>query len=509
MGGEVNSATLPKRQLTNLALCLAIVPLLGWWVTGLFDVDEGFYAAVVWEMNQRGEWITPYYNGSPWFEKPILAYWLAKPALMLFGDAIGPRLPSVLCAFGTCLLVAWYMRRRVSDDAATWSVLALSTSLLFVGVGRQMMTDMPLVLAFTAAMLTFWESLVGDKRWRILTAGLLGVAALAKGPVALILFVIIAGWTFFRQKDLRPAFRGYWLAGIGVLAAVLATWYVPVYLANGDLFVQEFLVEQNLKRFQGGDVAHTLRNPLAYLGYIPVVFAGMLPWSAWFWKSWPRKADEPDMAFRRYLFSWAFAIFLFFTASGAKLPHYVLPVTPPLAILVGMYLAQRKPLEDVRPVRWSIAWCVFVAILANAAFVIWYQRSGQEEAHAFARYIRANSRDGVPRTVAMFRITKPKGADKGTGTLKLRETSLPSFLLYLQATTVQTDLVQEVVDRKVHWLFTRKGRITSEVLSQFLAHGCQLNPVGPQEENFQLFEVVPLTRSSQPKLGFGPLPVGS
>ena len=46
---------------------LAILPLLGWWFYGLFDIDEGFYGAVVAEMNRRGEWITPFYNGKPWF----------------------------------------------------------------------------------------------------------------------------------------------------------------------------------------------------------------------------------------------------------------------------------------------------------------------------------------------------------------------------------------------------------------------------------------------------------
>src|SRR5262249_44035004 len=68
-----------------LVWVFACLPLLGWWLTGLFDLDEGFYAAVTAEMNRRGEWITPYYNGQPWFEKPILLYWAAKPCVALFG----------------------------------------------------------------------------------------------------------------------------------------------------------------------------------------------------------------------------------------------------------------------------------------------------------------------------------------------------------------------------------------------------------------------------------------
>jgi len=109
---------------------LACLPLMGWWLYGLFDVDEGFYGAVVAEMNRRGEWITPYYNGKAWFEKPILLYWLAKPCLALFGDMIGPRLPSILTTLGTYGAVAWFANRRLGATVAQLSVLFLASSLL-------------------------------------------------------------------------------------------------------------------------------------------------------------------------------------------------------------------------------------------------------------------------------------------------------------------------------------------------------------------------------------------
>jgi 4-amino-4-deoxy-L-arabinose transferase-like glycosyltransferase len=93
MSGQTRG--LPPR----LALFFACLPLFGWWMTGLFDVDEGFYGAVVAEMNRRHEWITPFFNGQPWFEKPILVYWLAKPCMMLFGPNFGPRLPAPSACF--------------------------------------------------------------------------------------------------------------------------------------------------------------------------------------------------------------------------------------------------------------------------------------------------------------------------------------------------------------------------------------------------------------------------
>lgn len=484
------------RRLTTIALLVALVPLLGWWLYGLFDLDEGFYAAVVGEMNRRGEWVTPYYNGQPWFEKPILLYWIAKPSVALFGNMIGPRLPSIVAAFGCYALVAWYARRRMSESAATVSVLVLASSLLFVAVGRLMMTDMLLVLAFSKALLLFWESLVGDRRWRLATAFLLGIAVLAKGPVALILFALIAGWTFWREPALRPSFKGQWLAGTAILAAVIASWYVPAYLASGDLFVQKFLVEQNLQRFTGGDAAHTIKAAWAYILYIPVLFVGMAPWSFSLKKAWPARrpstaeAGEPGDAFRRYLAAWAAIIFLFFSISKAKLPHYILPVCVPIAMLIGDYLARKW--GDLTPKKLAapFAWTLAVAILAQGGFMWWYEKSGQRQAHELAAYVRENSVLGVPETVAVFQLPR-RSKDLGTGKPTLQETSLPSMLLYLDTTVKEAETVDQVVDAKVHWLFTRAKRITPAVKTEFRKRSIELQLVGPTEKDYELYEVKP------------------
>lgn len=482
---------LNSRRLTTIALWIAIVPLLGWWITGLFDLDEGFYAAVVAEMNRRGEWITPYYNGQPWFEKPILLYWMAKPCLAIFGDMIGPRLPSVLSAVGCYVLVARYARKWLTENAATYSVIVLSSSLLFVAIGRMMMTDMPLVLTFSAAMLTFWESLVGNPKMRLATAALLGLAVLAKGPVALILFVLIAGWTFWREPDLRPAFRGQWLLGTVILFGVIALWYIPAYMANGQLFVQKFLIEQNIGRFTGGDKAHTIKAAWAYILYIPVILVLMAPWSFYIFKAWPPRKDAVDGAlFRRYLAAWAGVIFIFFSISSAKLPHYVLPVCVPLAMLLGDFFGRRHADSQPKVLVWPLAWTIFVGLLANVGFLVWYEKSGQREAHELARYVRENSLLGVPETVAVYQMPR-RDKDLGTGKPKLQETSLPSMLLYLNTTVTEAETPNEVIDAKCHWLFTRSGRITDATQQSFADAGLKLLRIGPSTDNFELYEVKP------------------
>ncbi|MGV3614489.1 MAG: ArnT family glycosyltransferase [Fimbriimonas sp.] len=476
---------LSSRTRWVLTALFATLPLLGWWATGLFDLDEGFYAAVVAEMNRRGEWVTPYYNGNPWFEKPILLYWLAKPTVALFGEAFGPRLPSVLATLGTYAVVAWAMRRRFPDrpQAASLAVPMLASSLLVLALGRMMMTDAPLLLALTGAFLTFWESLVGDRRWRIVTAACLGVGVLAKGPVACLLFVPVAGWTFWREPALRPAFRGGWLAGTAVLLLVVGTWYVPAYLANGQTFVQKFLIEQNIGRFTGGDAAHTLGVASMPL-YIPIVLLGMLPWSGWLWAAWPRRratVDLPEAPFLRYLATWAAVVFLFFSLSGAKLPHYVLPVFPPLVMLVALRLQDR---------RWAwptaAALCVVMCVVANSVFALWYDRSGQREAHTLARYVRAQGGD-----VAVYQMSR-RQRSRGTGGTKLQETSLPSLLLYLDRTVVDTDKIEALTShRGPLWIITRPGRLRTEDHVAIARAGRRLEKIvgAPGGENYVLYRL--------------------
>lgn len=471
-----------RRRWFIVGIC-ALLPLLGWWAYGLFDLDEGFYGAVTAEMNRRGEWITPFYNGSPWFEKPILLYWLAKPSLALFGDMIGPRLPSVLTTLATYGCVAAFARRRFGDRPAQLAVLVLGSSLLAVAVGRMMLTDPPLVLCLTGALLAFWESLVGDRRWRLVTAALIGFGVLAKGPVAAILFVLIAAWTYYREPELRPAFRGQWLAGTAILIAVVATWYVPAYLANGKLFVDKFLIEQNVGRFSGGDAAHTLGiQSLPF--YIPVLFLGMIPWSVWIWSAWPRrrlaKGDE-HAALERYLATWAAVVVIFFSLSGAKLIHYVLPALPPLAILLGVYLADRKWAW-----RTGLAMCGLMCVVANVGFIAWYRTSGQAEAHDLVRYIKRQ-----PGNVAFYQLGR-RQHDRGTGRPKLQETSLPSLFLYLDRTAVDTDDLGKILAHPGPiFLLTRAGRIQPEDFIAALRAGRKLEQVEPtlKLENFALYLV--------------------
>jgi 4-amino-4-deoxy-L-arabinose transferase-like glycosyltransferase len=420
MSGQTRG--LPPR----LALFFACLPLFGWWMTGLFDVDEGFYGAVVAEMNRRHEWITPFFNGQPWFEKPILVYWLAKPCMMLFGPNFGPRLPSVLCTFGLFLVCGFFMKRRYGATAQSLAIFCLGSSILVLALGRLMMTDAPLNLALTTAFLSFYESLVGDRRWRILSAFCIGLGVLAKGPVAIILFILVAGIFLWRNPSQRGQVKGYWLVGTAVLFATIATWYLPCYLANGQVFVQKFLIEQNVGRFLGGDKAHSLG--LAGLPfYIPFVLIAVCPWGWVEWRAFTKEnLDDP---FSSFLFIWAVAIFTFFTISSAKLPHYILPMIPPMAMLAAKRIST-KPRLNWTGVGVACTSLILLLGVIDPILRIWYKASGQQEAQSLARR--------HPEIEVLYQLGR-REKELNTGTPKLQETDLPSLIMYLNHDVIETD----------------------------------------------------------------------
>lgn len=459
-----------------LPIALAVLPLLGFWLYGLFDLDEGFYAAVVSAMLRTGDWITPHYRGSPWFEKPILLYWAAAPFAKLLGAAWALRVPSVLATLGTYAICAASMRRNAGETPARWTWIVLGTSLLVAAVGRMMMTDALLVLFLTGAFLAHWESRGGSLRWRLAAAASLGFAVLAKGPVALLLFAPVAALVCWREPRLRSGFTGGWVAGALVFAAVVSSWYVPAYLANPDSFVQKFLIEQNVQRFAGGDAAHTVPAWL-WLPYYPaVLLLGMLPWSLYAFKAWPGPAKEN--AYERYLALWFGVILLFFTVGGSKLPHYILPAAIPLGMLIARRLGRKEP----SGVPWgAVATSVILAALLNAGFV-WYYSTGQREAHRLA--LQAGPLALPLVTYQMGRREKALSVGKA----KPMETSLPSLEYYADRIVLEAETLDELRAKAPALVLTRVGRIDADDERVLRDLGWSLTPLEKSPpEHFRLF----------------------
>lgn len=466
-----------------------ILPFLGFWAYGLTDLDEGFYGAVVREMNRRGEWITPYYNGLPWYEKPVLLYWAAKPSLTLFGEAIGPRLPSVLASLALIALTLRFSARLRNPAVGQRAALILASSALFVAPGRMMLVDPLLNLCVAGGFFAFFDSLENpNRRW---IAGLcLGLGALAKGPVAFILFfgalAIFAFWE--RRKGEALDLRGGWLGFAAAASVAVASWYVPAYLASPKQFVQKFLIEQNLNRFVGDDSAHNI-GIVGLPLFILVVLVGMVPYS------WFAAKTRPSDRFERFLASWAIWVIAFFTLSGTKLPHYVLPATVPVAILAAIRLTpedQREPLPILKLWRYALG-ALIVFALCQVGFNYMYANDNAE-LHRIARFVKAQGGD-----VAAYQMPR---REKDLGTLKpeLKETSHPSLPFVLDRVVIEAESLDALERRGADlWILTRPNRISDEEVKEAKRKGFSLKvvPVEGAERHYVLYRLEPPTASSR------------
>jgi hypothetical protein len=182
--------------------CITVLAVSGYLSgAGQYDLltdDEIRYTEAGRQMLRTGDWIVPVYNGEPRYQKPLLVYWLQAISQGLFGNhALAARIPSALAAAMT-LLSTWSIARTVWDaSTARWTVLVLGTMVEFVLLARMVLIDMLLVAclqASVAAMLSAWHAKsVLARSFRYQWAGLaLGLAVCAKGPLAVLLFILFA-----------------------------------------------------------------------------------------------------------------------------------------------------------------------------------------------------------------------------------------------------------------------------------------------------------------------------
>jgi len=353
---------------TVFFLAYGLSPYLGGDGLGLVGADEPRYAQIAHEMLDRVDsaptlsdklsaCVTPYLYGHPWLEKPALYYWRA----MLFFQEFGvydwtARLPSTTFAFIMIGLIYLHMRRFRPGghlDAALITVACAG----IIGFSRGASTDMQMAAPLAIGLLGWyaWYE-TGSKFWLYDIYFFTGLATLAKGPVAPFLaFVIIAAFAFLRREwsILR---RSFWWPGVVLYFAMVLPWFIAVQHQNPTFF-REFFLEHNLERFATDRYQHV--QPFWY--YLIVVILAMMPWtviavralvdgiltSVAEWrlrrsKNSKRCANRPGDAFPEFLVLWALIPIVFFSFSKSKLPGYILPSIPPLAILTGDYLFRRR-----------------------------------------------------------------------------------------------------------------------------------------------------------------------
>ncbi len=312
---------------------------------GLFDADEPAYAQAAREMQETGDWITPRFNGQPRFDKPALFYWLILLSYRLFGvTEFAVRFWSALAAVLLVLTVAWGARRWLGPPADLYAGLAFMLNGLTALLARAAVTDMLLTLLVTLAILAGVAALSvplqTSKRWAAAGWAAVGLAVLVKGPVGLVIPALALGGMVLLLREVRTGLvRLCPWQGAVVFAAITFPWYGLVLAANGWAFVEGFIVKHHVTRYAGVISSHA--GPLWF--YLPVALIGFFPWSGllpralWLSGALARRREVRDPADRLLVacLCWAAGVFLFFSFAGTKLPSYLFPAFPALALLVG------------------------------------------------------------------------------------------------------------------------------------------------------------------------------
>jgi len=324
----------------------------------LFEPDEGRNAEKAREILLLHDWITPHENFHAVVDKPIFFYWLIALSYKFFGvSEWSARLPSAMAAFGCILVVYFFVRRWWSEWEARWSVLILATSAGFFIFSRIVIFDMTLTAFITLALWAFYQAAHGTEPtadWGTcaLLYVALGAATLTKGLVGLVVpgmiffFYLLLGnsWSVLRRIHLLP--------GGLLFLLVVAPWYIMAETHNPG-YLRYYLWDEHFGRFATNKFDRF--NPWYF--YLYVVPIGLLPWTfllpAAVQNYWRRRPDEKTL----WLILWAVLPVLFFSLSKAKLPHYILPSFPALAILIGVALprALRKS-PDLCRVGFAAGW---------------------------------------------------------------------------------------------------------------------------------------------------------
>lgn len=348
-------------------------------IYGFIGPDEPRYARIAQEMMERSDWVVPTLTGSPWLEKPPLAYWGMILSYRLLGvSEFSARVPSALCALGTALLLFWAVRPTFGFVRAWLTALTLGTAALFIGFAGAGSTDMPVTFCTTAGLLFLWRGLLADAKhptlFMVASGIFLGLGTLAKGPIAIVIPALALYPFLLFEGDGRRFLRPRLLLGLAALLAVSLPWYILIYQRQGFHFLLVFFINHHVARYLTPIHHHT--QPIYY--YITVTVLGLLPWTLFLPHSlaprrilaWIRETRGSEQSASMVFFlGWLLLPFLFFSFSTAKLPGYILPLFPALAFLAATgaetFLREGGPIP-----KWYLGLAVMVALVLGAGLPI-------------------------------------------------------------------------------------------------------------------------------------------
>ena len=353
--------TLPAFVRSRPLAVLLVICVLAW-LPGFFtlpplDRDESRFAQATKQMLESGDFVDINLGAGPRYEKPVGIYWLQAASTAILGggvrDAIWTyRVPSLLGALAAVAATFWLARLVGGLETAFYAGLILGLSVLLMSEAKIAKTDAVLVGTVATAQAIILRtylsarsavSLPLPKPWLLYFGwAVFGLGVLIKGPVIALVCVASVLAIVIWDRDWRWLPRLRPLTGLAVALAVVLPWAIAIGIASHGLFYQKSLGQDFASKLIGEQETHgappgyyTLLASFTFWPGTLLLIPGLI-------YAFVRR-HEPAI---RYLLCWAATTWLMFEFAPTKLPHYVLPAYPALAVLCAFWLTSATASES-------------------------------------------------------------------------------------------------------------------------------------------------------------------
>jgi len=358
----------------------------------LNEPDEGRYSEIAREMIETGDWLVPHLWYLPHLDKPPMTYWLVAVSMKLFGqNEWAMRLPAALAGisgvWAVFLLGCSLGGRRVGF----WSAVILQSSLLYFTMSRMLTPDIILTQFVAWAMYFFWRSReclavnfgevsplsITPKKanptnffqWNLAGWVVVVFGFLTKGPIALAIpAVTFIALIIFRRREISgKLFFAVSLGGFALFLTLAAPWFLAVF-QRVPQSAHYMILGQAAGHLLGTTIKNRPGSPFYFFG---ILAFGLLPWTlllGWLWRRshWRALADRQKDGWL-LLNVWAVFTFTLFSFSHAKLPAYILPIFPALAVLLALRFFSEERAAGSAP-KWAWRICLAGSLFLPAVF---------------------------------------------------------------------------------------------------------------------------------------------
>lgn len=380
----------PPVHLLLLLLLSGLLFFIGLGSMGLTDRDEGRNAEAGREMFASGDLVTPTFNGELRVAKPVFVYWLMTMSYHLFGvNEFAARAPSAL--FGVALILMHYLflTRLRGPTVGLYGALMLLLNIEILALGHMAITDSVLIFFTTFSLYSFWlgfHESGAERHWIWGFYAGMALATLTKGPVGFAVPLI----TFLLYLAATRQWCAYWQKGFPIAGTLLffilaGPWYAAMFLIHGDAYSSEAKVH-TVGRFLAPMEGHGV----GWWFYFPVLLLGFYPWSSFLpaglyrtYTSWRESRAMRNPTHERpalessagtgdeldwFVGLWIVGVFIFFSLSSTRLPHYIGPLFPACAILAASYWTQGLKDPSTKWLRGSIHLLMGIGFLLALGF---------------------------------------------------------------------------------------------------------------------------------------------